>query len=57
MTGSRRDSFLGALQTTNKSPQGLLGGPVWGTHANKSLSHPTAILLSFTAILGKQMEI
>lgn len=57
MTDSRRDSFLGALQTTNKSLQGFLGGPVWGARANKSLIHPTAILLSFTAVLGKQMEI
>lgn len=52
-----RDSFLGAMQTVNKSLQGLLDAPVGGIHGNKDLISPIAILISFTSILGKQMEI
>ena len=46
-----------ALQTTDKWLQRSLDTPACGVQGNKYLICPTAIFISFTSILGKQMEI
>lgn len=57
MTGGGSDWSLCAPQTADKSLWRSLDAPAWEVHGNKYLIHPTATFLSFTSILGKQMEI
>lgn len=57
MTRGGSDWSLCAPQTADKSLWRSLDAPAWEVHGNKYLIHPTATFLSFTSILGKQMEI
>lgn len=55
---SGREAQLPVLtMDQNKPLHRSLAAPVSGTQGSKHLIHPIVILISFTSILGKQMEI